>query len=651
MPRLPALQGLRALAVLMVVLYHAWPAWLPGGYIGVDVFFVISGFLITRLLLHERDTTGSIAFARFYARRARRLVPALLLVTCTVIGISWWFHAPIERKMLTSTAVTTVTYVSNLWYAALATDYLDDSTHGNALLHSWSLSVEEQFYLVWPGLLWLLSRRAAGASRRRLALGIGTLGLLSLGLCLWTMTWAQPWAFFGAPTRAWEFAAGALAALVPVAVAGRLGTAVPQWGALAVLVACGGLFTVATAHPGWWTTVPVAATCLLLFGLTRPGGAVGRLLSWAPAQWLGDISYSLYLWHWPVLVFGRDLFGAEGPVAVTGAVLLSVLLAQVSFVLVEEPLRHHRRLSGRPATSLLTLGAASAACVALMLGVRAESARDSRTPTQVRYVNASHDRPRVYRDDCHADYFETEAVPCVGGVQTSPRVVVLFGDSHAAHWFPAFDRLSTDRGLRLVSLTKSSCPASIIEPVDPALGRRYVECTTWARDALADIKRLQPEMVVVSVYRGHLERLDAAGLARWHEGVERLVADIGPFTRQLILLADVPRPGFNVPNCLARADWQGADSDRCAFAATPEPANGLWARSGPARHNVRVVEPRTRVCPGEPCQVERGRVVLYTDSNHLTATFSRSLAPDLAGLIDTAFASPAPGARVLAHRR
>jgi hypothetical protein len=202
-----------------------------------------------------------------------------------------------------------------------------------------------------------------------------------------------------------------------------------------------------------------------------------------------------------------------------------------------------------------------------------------------------------------------------------------------------------------VSLTKSSCPASIIEPVDPALGRRYVECSTWARDALADIKRLQPEMVVVSVYRGHLERLDAAGLARWHEGVERLVAEIGPFTRQLILLADVPRPGFNVPNCLARADWQGADSDRCAFAATPEPANGLWARSGPARHNVRVVEPRTRVCPGEPCQVERGRVVLYTDSNHLTATFSRSLAPDLAGLIDTAFASPPPGARVLAHRR
>ena len=377
------IEGLRGLSVLLVVAFHAAVPAVPGGFVGVDVFFVISGFLITGLLVDELRATGTLSLTAFYARRMRRLLPlacAVLVVTAVVFGV---VLPPIDRPGLAADVTAAAVWSANWRFALGATDYMS-AVEASPVLHYWSLSVEEQFYVLWPLLILALARlggrpRHWSTMQRRLVAGLATVALGSLALSVLTTATTGPWAYFGLHARAWELAAGGLLALARpwVRILPRVVALPAGWLGLAAIVGAAGWFGRDTPFPGSAALLPVVGAVLVLAAGTCSRDGVGLLLSLGPLTWLGRISYAWYLWHWPCLAFATARFGTTGgsdgdvpvrvagPAAVAGAVAVSLALAVVTHVVLEQPVRRAPRLlASRRLT--MALGAATVATAVLV---------------------------------------------------------------------------------------------------------------------------------------------------------------------------------------------------------------------------------------------------------------------------------------------
>ena len=653
--------------MLLVVLYHAGVPGFGGGYVGVDVFFVLSGALITWLLVHEAEETGTVDLARFYARRARRLLPAVAVVLVATVAAGAFILAPLEQEGLSRSALATAVYLSNVLFARRATDYLGAAAEGDPLLHTWSLSVEEQFYLAWPVVVlfalgalgragWRPLRQAQGKlSRRRLVGWMGAIAAVSFAACVVATEARQPWAFFLSPFRAWEFAAGALGVLLagggaagskrlipgrPGAVEAALG-----WAGLGALVAVAVLYGSETPFPGAAAFVPVLATVAVLHaGTARTETALARALAWRPLQEVGRLSYSWYLWHWPVLVYAGALGWTDALPARLALVAGSLALAEVSYRLIEDPVRHHPALVGRAGRSLALAAVLTAGGAALAVGWGQVAEAWAASPGQARFSEARADVPALYAEGCVADVYDTAPPDCAVGA--GDTTVVLFGDSHAAQWFPALERIAAERGWRLVPFLKTSCPAVDVETVNPRLGRLYDECPAWREAAYAEMARLRPDLVVASsssVYflpsypdRTPVEAWDAA----WGAGAGRTYERLASVADRVVYLEDSPRPGFDVPACLARAAWQPWRSRAsCSFASVdPERRRAAEVEREAAAPfpTVAYVAWGDELCSGEPCEAVRGDRIIYRDESHLTASFVEDLAPVLARRIDEA---------------
>jgi peptidoglycan/LPS O-acetylase OafA/YrhL len=355
------IEGLRALAVLVVLAYHAKLGPFTGGLVGVDVFFVLSGFLITSLLLRELGTTGRISLPDFWARRARRLLPASALVIVATLVASRWMLTPLLRRSLGHDALAACLFVVNIVFGRRNSDYLGAQLSQAApspLLHYWSLALEEQFYVVWPVLLLLVSR--AKNRMRAISVTVGGLFVVSFVACLWYTKHSPVWAFYLLPTRAWELLAGAALAVVgtrtlrfPADMRASLG-----WcGVLGLIVS---VLSISdhTVFPGWAALLPVASTVLIVGAggeATRQGPVL--LLRWRPLQWVGQRSYAIYLWHWPVYILAEAKWGPLSATQRAGAMTLSIGLAALSYTFVETPVRHARWLTAQARRSL-AVGAA-----------------------------------------------------------------------------------------------------------------------------------------------------------------------------------------------------------------------------------------------------------------------------------------------------
>lgn len=358
----PDIEGMRAIAVGLVLLFHGYHDPFTGGFVGVDVFFVISGFLITSLLLREQTKTGRISVLAFYARRARRILPAAALVVVVTVVATYYFLGFIAGNQVADDAKWTAVFAANIHFGLLGTNYLGSQLPPSPLQHMWSLGVEEQFYVVWPG-LFLLMVLAVRGPRHRNAMAALLFVAISSSFA-WSViqtTSNATWAYFSPLTRAWELALGALVAVMAPAIAGMRSTWISE-----LLAVCGLIGITATAfalssstpYPGAAVALPVVSTAVLIAaGCINPTTVVGRALSVRPMQWLGARSYSLYLWHWPVLIItaeymGHDLSGWQN----TGLLAIAVVAAAVSYRLVENPVRHARVLVSRTGLSL-ALGA------------------------------------------------------------------------------------------------------------------------------------------------------------------------------------------------------------------------------------------------------------------------------------------------------
>lgn len=634
----PAIQGLRGVAILLVLLNHAGVPGFAGGYVGVDIFFVISGYLIGGLMTKEVERTGAIDLLSFYARRMRRLLPASLLLLLVVMGVEAWLYAPIEHGELFSSARAAALYLANFWFTTRAVDYFGGHAGANPLLHLWSLAVEEQYYAVLPLLIWMSAKRGLRSSRSHVAWALG-LVVVSLPLCVWTTWWSQPLAFFGMPWRVWEFALGWLLFLGRGRVARCGGGMLSMigWAAWVLLVLVTLLFHEKLLFPGAWALLPVVAAVGLLAVAGDPRlMPASRMLRTRSLQWLGNCSYSLYLWHWPLLLFVPQLWPNAGAWGTAAAVALSLLVGQASYRWIENPGRH-KLLPGVKAVVVVGIGIA--ACI-LVAGLATWMPRAFKQGQDARLLQARSELPAPEYQGCHAPYDKLDLPDCHFGKVGSGRRLVLFGDSHALQWFPAFERVALSQGWQLTSLTKSGCSALDVPVWLGAMRRDYWECASWRATMLKRMADMKPDLIVLATAIPHDMPVNV-----WAHALEARLQAWRQSGQAVVMLRDTPKLSFDVPGCLARAHWRGIDADAaCGYARTDAK---IW-RTDTVSAESKVLKalgvPRldlsAAICTGERCSTEAGGMPIYSDDSHLSVMFATALAPALERELKAIAATP-----------
>ncbi len=660
--------------MLAVVAFHAGA--LRGGFVGVDVFFVISGFLITRLLWSELGQTGRVDLAGFYAARARRLLPAagIVLVATAIAAVA--VLPSVQARTVLDDGLASALYVGNYRLAITGTDYLGHSD-ASPFQHFWSLGLEEQFYLIWPALL-LATAALLGRSRGAAVAVLALAGAASLWLALaWTRT-LPAWAFFALPTRAWELAAGALVALTATAwrrlppgfaaLAGFTGLGLIGWACLSL--------DEHTPYPGSAALVPVAGAALVIAaGCSTPGRAAGRFLAVPAMRTLGRLSYSWYLWHWPVLVLAPAALGQSlGWAGRAAAVTVSLALAAVTLRYVERPVRYSVRLR-RSSVSSLALGSAVTAvavCAALLLplvvrapvghGAPAAAAvtHDVERPRAVPHATAvaqihaavtaaahrtdvpanltpsldeaAADKPGVFLDGCVRSWLEVGVPLCESGDAAAPATVALVGDSHAAMWEPALEPVARERHWRLLTMAKVTCPLQDLAIRSPYLGRGYAECVQWRTEVMRQLAAERPKLVVLGMSRRYGTDFGFTAYGRpWLDALGDLVTELRESTgARVLVLGPVPDPHSVVPVCVS---GNLDDALACAPARSAAlAADGIAAEAATTRSaGGQYVDLSGFFCTAEICPVIIGRDLVFRDDNHVTTTYARTLSTVVAG--------------------
>ena len=701
----PDIEGLRAVAVVAVVLFHADVPGVGGGFVGVDVFFVISGFLITGLLWREVSTAGTVGLRKFYGARARRLLPASATVgVITMIG-SAVLLPPLQTRTVIVDGIASALYVSNYWFIQQGVDYFGGMLPQSPFQHYWSLGVEEQFYLIWPALIigtaWLIRRMrrrtntGTTSSQRPYLVVLALVAAASFALSLAVTHVAPPVAFFSLPTRAWQLAAGGLVALTASQwrrLPGRP-AALTGWAGLGAILVASTLFSSATTYPGTAALLPTLGAVLVIgAGCATPSQGCGRVLGSSPMRAIGRISYSWYLWHWPVLLLAPALLGHSlGLAARLTAALISGALAVLTLRFIENPLRFADpvRRSARASLALGGVATAVAVCtgVALLVWVptpvghgapvtplsitaapppagSSMAAYDAAvqlafaqvhaavaTSADLKAVPSNLDPPLtdavnehrvLFRDGCMRNFFQDGQPECAAGDTASTTTVALVGDSTAAMWNPGFQQIATQRHWRLEMLSKAGCPLLDLRIISPTLHREYTECTRWRGQIIARLGAEHPRLIVLSVLRRYGARYGLpSGFtsydSAWNNSFFRLVQELRGTGAQVLVLGPIPDPQSYVPICLS---GHLDDASACSPPrSTAVNETGITAESAATTAGGGQYADITDLfCTTNRCPVIVGNTLVYLDQSHLTFEYSRLLAPAIAALADRTLA-------------
>lgn len=663
----PELQGLRALAVLLVAVYHIWVGRVSGG---VDVFFLVSGFLLTGQLLRAAGR-GDLDVRRRWTRSVSRLVPAaaVVLVVTTVAAV---LVLPEGRWGQTvREIVASALFLENWQLAADSVDYAARNNVESVAQHFWSLSVQMQVFLLWPllfAVVALACRNVAlidrpGTLRRTATMALLGVFAASLVYSVNLTITNQPLAYFHTLTRLWEFALGGLLALhgdrIVLSLRARVAAG---WTGVVGLVACGALIPVAQAFPGIAALWPTGCAALvLLAGCTGAPLAADRILTAAPARYLGDISYGLYLWHWPLLVLYLQGTGAESVGFGTGALIIGVatVLAAITHEFVEKPLARRRGGARRQAritvactAAVLTVALAWQVAAVLRVDPEAVLGDDahpganallsddeiSPAPLLPSAVAVTEDWVRIERWDCTPmTGFPMDA--CAQPLRVAEdtqelvppdRRIVVVGDSHAQQLTGALLPIAEQHNWQIIAIVRGACPFSTASEVVPD----EADCLAWNAAAADEITALQPDAVVTLATRdaraGQTEQTPAGFVERWRRLDEQGIP--------VIALRDNPRFDHSVPDCVQTQpdDVGGCGVDRADIYAPTPP----WADLPDIPPNVTFVDTADAVCDAERCPPVIGNVLVYMDDNHLTATYSTSMSDLLASRIEEGLGWP-----------
>ena len=641
------LQGLRALAITLVVLAHAGMPGLAGGFVGVDVFFVLSGYLITRLLVREYYADGQIRWMAFIARRLRRLLPALLTMLTLVVLMAALLLSTHEFSEQTASAGYAATWTSNLFFAFTTFDYFAELHLRDLFLHTWSLGVEEQFYLFWP--VFLLSFFAVAKryvtswnSRTLLLTSFGALFAGSFILSLYWSSTMHLWAFYLMPSRIWQFALGAgIFAWFEIRYEDpeiNSKQSLPFWisgcSTVGILLIIGSAIFLHSelVYPGIWALFPsVGAAMVIASGSKRKHRGLGKVLSHPGLVWIGDRSYSWYLWHWPLLMLGFA-WGLKGnPVATIALVLLSFLFAMMSYRWVELPFWKGRFSEALPAQalgiSLLAIAVVAVSLVQTNLIYRDNEVRAAQLGRSVRL-----DMPAIYRiAGCDTWFSDATVQPCILGNPDAEKTAVLFGDSIGAQWYSLLPEIFATEEWRLLVLTKSSCAMVDEDYFYDGAGGIYEVCTEWRNRALDYLSTIEPDAIFV----GSAATYDFSE-EQWTAGTRRILNRLTKFAAQVMVIPGTPQLSFDGPGCLER--WltrHDHDETPANFVCREPMASNQASRvSSYLRQvvktfdNANVLDLNGLVCPDDHCAARNSAgVVVFRDQQHLTDSFVRAQVP------------------------
>lgn len=598
----PDLDGLRAIAVLSVVVYHLLPGALPGGYLGVDIFFVLSGYLITTIIWREM-LAGQFSLAAFYNRRVRRIMPALLFMLLFATIASTLVLLPLDLMGMARSLLAALGFVANIYFWR-DTDYFSRVADEKPLLHIWSLGVEEQFYLLFPLLLMLLARW-----RSRAATVIAALVLLSLtGHFLVLYAGGALPAFYLLPTRAWELGAGALLAALPGVIVSRSWATPLGVGGAALVISslAGGRSLFPASVPDALAVVP--GTALLIMAGMHAGNPVTRALSLRLPVMIGLISYSLYLWHWPVIVLlkyfmVRDLTAIE----VATACLVMTACAILSWRFVERPFR----LPETPIRSVYKIvGAATLVLAAIGIALIAAEGLPGRLDPAATRINAA--VGSNYRCPVTDYLYFKGSRACnlnLASRNPSDADVVLFGNSHAQMYAPLVRDLAAARSLQALLVPMNACTPTL----GPNVNAGCAALATRNLEAIASLPRARVVIIASTWPR------DAAAFTA---GLNDAIAHLGAAGKRVVLLGPIATPGWDLPSRLSRSLAFGRELDRPLF----EPEAAFLERHGQAlasfegRAGIEFVRPDRIQCAAGRCEYVMDGRSLFADSNHLAAT-------------------------------
>ena len=673
----PEIQALRAIAVATVVVFHYWPELITGGYVGVDVFFAISGFLITAHLVREVDRTAKVSLPGFWARRARRILPAALLVLLfCAVATYFWVPLNLWEQFFGEIRASTL-YVENWNLAAQAVDYLGAENRPSPVQHYWSLSVEEQFYIVWPVLILIamtLARRGSELLRRRAIAAM--LVLLTLASFIYSViaTANDPAAaFFITPTRVWEFGAGGILALAATTSARPAFRAAVSWLGVGAILLASFAFTAETPFPGAAALLPILGTVAVIW-------AGAPALRWAPlgwmklrpVQWVGDNSYSIYLWHWPLLILAPFVLLDQLTTPIKlGLLALTLILAALTKRFVEDPLRSGPLLAGkRPRRTFIVAAAASAVVLLASFAAIAElndrqeqdrratarllasgerclgaAARDpdnqpcinpklrlsvAPSPATARELVTPHDGTEANRSPL-----------CQGGLKIigllelcsfgapanrAERQVVSIGDSHARRWRPGLNIVALESNWRVTSIVRRGCP---LNNYLTGSSTEIRSCRQWQRQLAAWLKAnptIDTLVIAQSTGTGRNPERFEARVRGYEERLRLLPSTI----EEVIVLRDNPRVSGNTLDCVEQAVEAGkAAGPACAIprsvALKPDPL--AVAAENLDQSNINVIDLTEFYCGPEVCLPVVGGVLIHSDRHHQTELWNRTLAP------------------------
>lgn len=651
------IDGLRAVAVIAVVLFHFGVPGFSGGFVGVDVFFVISGYLITSIIWRQREA-GRFSFVEFWARRARRILPALFVLLMAVLVAGWFLMAPKDYEELGRSVRYQVMFASNLLFMRQE-GYFDAASDLKPLLHTWSLAVEEQFYIVFPLILTLLSSRF-----RHWRMALFSLLLISFGLSVWAVAHHPEKAFFLLPMRAWELLAGAMLAIAPEPKKPLTPAAAQCFSLLGlalILVAVFG-YDKSTPFPGAAALLPVVGVVALIWANEHHRTWVGQVLSTRVMVGLGLISYSWYLWHWPVFVFGSYASVDDfGPVLTAALIALTLILGYLSWRFVETPFRERRWLAGR--RQILT----AAALGIVVLGLAGQALRwtdglPSRLSEQaLQYANASKWRPELMA--CITDDKSPADTPfCRYGTPDAPAQLLVWGDSHATALIPALDASARQYGVNVMLASSAGClPLQGLEHGERcAHYNRRVEQTLnaepvgdvmlvarWSLYLDGDAKGDKGHALKAA--DGHYDR--AIAEQRLADGLRTRIDELRRAGHRVWLMKEAPLQPFNPPYRLSRLAMLHQPTSGTGFALAEHLKqkafiNQLFAQLAANDPGVKVLDPTPQLCDDTGlCRAEQEGHSLYTDDNHLSEVGARLLLPVLAPLFQEVAGARALGVK------